>query len=128
MLVSMNFFNGEEVLQERLLEKAATIKIFEYLPLKLVYAIFDQIFLFTQNDSPLMTIKMFFISSKKLFSFSGYSNFCCFFSSFPHFPDSKGQAEVEQFMMSWIDMHKFADVIFEITQKLLYITSSNLVR
>ena len=101
MLVSMNFFNGEEVLQEKgLLEKAATIKIFEYLPLKLVYAIFDQIFLFTQNDSPLMTIKMFFISSKKLFSFSGYSNFCCFFSSFPYFPDSKGQAEVEQFMMS----------------------------
>ena len=31
-------------------------------------------------------------------------------------------------MMSWIDLHKFADVIFGITQKLLYITSSNLVR
>ena len=31
-------------------------------------------------------------------------------------------------MMSWIDLHKFANVIFEITQKLLYITSSNLVR
>ena len=29
MLVSMNFFNGDEVLQEKgLLEKAATIKIF----------------------------------------------------------------------------------------------------
>ena len=31
-------------------------------------------------------------------------------------------------MMSWIDFHKFADVIFGITQKELYITSSNLVR
>ena len=39
--------------------------------------------------------KMFFISSKKLFSFSRYSDFCNFFPSFPHFPDSKGQMEVE---------------------------------
>ena len=31
-------------------------------------------------------------------------------------------------MMSWTGLHKFADVIFGITQKLLYITSSNLVR
>ena len=61
MLVSMYFFNGDEVLQEKgLLEKAATIKIFEYLPLKLVSTIFNQIFLFTQNDSPLMTIKNVF--------------------------------------------------------------------
>ena len=36
-----------------------------------------------------------FISSKKLFSFSRYSNFCNFLSSFPLFPDSKGQMEVE---------------------------------
>ena len=66
---------------------------------------------------------MFFISSKKLFSFSRYSNFCDFFPSFPHFPDSEGQMEVEQFMMSWIGLHKFADVIFAITQKPLYISS-----
>ena len=39
--------------------------------------------------------KMFFISSKKLFSFSRYSNFCNFLPSFPHFPDSKGQMKVE---------------------------------
>ena len=39
--------------------------------------------------------KMFFISSKKLFPFSRYSNFCNFFPSFPHIPDSKGQMEVE---------------------------------
>ena len=31
-------------------------------------------------------------------------------------------------MMSYIGLHKFADVIFGITQKPLYITSSNLVR
>ena len=34
--------------------------------------------------------KMFFISSKKLFSCSRYSSFCNFFPFFPHFPDSKG--------------------------------------
>ena len=31
-------------------------------------------------------------------------------------------------MMSWIDLHKFADAIFGITPKLLYITSPKLVR
>ena len=32
----------------------------------------------------------FFISSKKLLFFSRYSNFCNFFHSFSHFPDTKG--------------------------------------
>ena len=63
---------------------------------------------------------MFFISSKKLFSFLRYSNFCNFFPSFPQFPDSKGQMEVKLFM-SRIDLHKLADVIFGITRKPLYI-------
>ena len=31
-------------------------------------------------------------------------------------------------MMSWIDLHKFADLIFGITQKPLYIGSSDLDR
>ena len=31
-------------------------------------------------------------------------------------------------MMSQIDFHEFADINFRITQKPLYITSSNLVR
>ena len=31
-------------------------------------------------------------------------------------------------MMSWIDLHKLADVIFGMTKKPLYITSSDLVR
>ena len=36
--------------------------------------------------------------------------------------------EVEYFKMSSTDGHKFADIIFGITQKLLFITPSNLVR
>ena len=31
-------------------------------------------------------------------------------------------------MMSWIGLHKFADAIFGITQKPIYVTSSNLFR
>ena len=57
--------------------------------LKVVPATFYQIFIFPPNDSPLKTMKNAF-SSKKLFSFLRYSNF-----SFPQFPDSKGQMEVE---------------------------------
>ena len=70
------------------------IKIIITCNLKLVSAIFYQIFIFSQNDSPLKTDKCFF-SSKKLLSFLRYSNFCNFFLSFQHFPDSKGQVEVE---------------------------------
>ena len=66
-----------------------------YISLKLVSAIFYQISIFPPNDSPSKTVKMFFISSKKLFSFSRYSNFCIILSSFLLFPDSKGQMEVE---------------------------------
>ena len=72
--------------------------------------------------------KMFFISSKKHFLVSRYSNFYDFFPSFPNCPDSKGKMKVEYFIMPWIDLHKFADVMFAITQKLLYITWSKLVR
>ena len=57
--------------------------------------------------------KMFFISSKKLFSFSRYLNFCNFFSSFPHFPDSKEQMKMECHELA---CHKFAGVIFGVTQ------------
>ena len=48
--------------------------------------------------------------------------------AFPHFPVSKGQLKVEEFMMSWIGSSKLADVIFGITQNPLYVTSSNLVK
>ena len=62
--------------------------------LKLVSAIFYQVFIFHQVIA-LSKLKMIFISSKKLFSFSRYSDFCYFFPSSPQFPDSKGQMEVE---------------------------------
>ena len=51
--------------------------------LKLVYAIFHQIFIFLQMIALQKLWKMLFISSKKLFSFWRYSNFCIFV--FPSF-------------------------------------------
>ena len=39
--------------------------------------------------------KILFISSKKLFLFSGYPIFKKIFPSFPYFPGSEGQMEVE---------------------------------
>ena len=62
--------------------------------IKLVSAIFYQNF-FHQMIALQKLWKMFFISSKKLFSFSRYSNFYNFSPSFPHFPDSKEHTEVE---------------------------------
>ena len=46
--------------------------------LKLVSAIFYQFFIFHQMIALQELWKMFFISSKKIFSFSKYSNFCIF--------------------------------------------------
>ena len=63
--------------------------------LKLVSTIFYQIFIFPPNDSPLKTIKNVFYFIEKAIFVSRYLNFCDFFPSFPHFPDSKGQMEVE---------------------------------
>ena len=51
---------------------------------KLVSAIFCQIFIFHQMIVLQKLWKMFFISSKKLLLFSRYSNFCIFI--FPSFP------------------------------------------
>ena len=56
----------------------AVFKIRNFRSLKLASAIFYQIFIFPPNDSPSKTIKNDFISSKKLFSFLRYSNFCNF--------------------------------------------------
>ena len=63
--------------------------------LKLVAAIFIKFLFFLQIIALHKLWKMFFVSSKKLFSFSRYSNFCSVFHSFPHFPDLKGQMEEE---------------------------------
>ena len=101
----------------------------QFLCFKACVCYFFIIFLFFHQMIALQKLrKVFFISSKKLFLYSRYSNFCNFFPSFPHFPDSKGQMEVEQFMMSWIGLHKLVGVVFGITQKQLYITPSNFVR
>ena len=52
--------------------------------LKLVSAIFYQIFIFHQMIALQKLQKIFFISSKKLFSLLRYLNFCIFV--FPSFP------------------------------------------
>ena len=52
-----------------------SLKINMLICLKLVSAIFYQIFNFPLDDNSSKTINFFF-SSKKLFSFSRYSNFC----------------------------------------------------
>ena len=51
--------------------------------LKFVSAIFFWNFYFSPNNRPSKTMKKFFISSKRLFSFLRYSNFCI--SVFPSF-------------------------------------------
>ena len=53
------------------------IRLWKY-HLKLVSAIFYQTFIFHKMTAPQKLWKMFFISSKKLFSLSRYSNFCIF--------------------------------------------------
>ena len=65
--------------------------------LKLVSAcVFFIKFLFSNQIIALQKLwNVSFISSKKLFSFWRYSDFCNFFPSFPHFPNTKGQTEVE---------------------------------
>ena len=52
-------------------------------------------FLFFHQMKGLQKLQKMFISSQKLFTFLRYSNFCNFFTSFPHFPEPKGQMEVE---------------------------------
>ena len=48
--------------------------------------------------------KVFLISSKKLFSFSRYSNFCIFRTSFPHFAGTKktNVSGIIYDVMNWI--------------------------
>ena len=47
--------------------------------------------------------KIFFISSKTLFSFSRHSIFFSFFPSFPQFPDSKGQKNWNDYdVVNWL--------------------------
>ena len=91
--------------------------------LKLVSAIFH---FFLQMT--LKTMKKIFFSYKKIFLFPRYSKSCNFFAFFPQFPVLKGQIKGGLFTMSRIGLHKLTDVIFGITEKHLYITSSKLIR
>ena len=61
------------------------------LNLKLVSAIFHQIFIFSSNDIPSNTMKNVFFSSKKLFWFSRYWNFCNFSLHFQTFQIQKNK-------------------------------------
>ena len=60
--------------------KEKSIQADKRIALKLVSAIFYQIFIFSSKDSPSKTMEN--VSSKNLFSFSRYLNFCNFFPSF----------------------------------------------
>ena len=92
--------------------------------LKLVSAIF---FIFSPNVSHSKIMKnAFHFIWKDLFCSQNIQIFAIL-PSFPHFPDSKGQMKVEWFIL-WIGLHKLAGVIIGITQKSLYVTSSDLVR
>ena len=68
--------------------------------LSLVSAIFYQIFIFSLKDSHSKTITNVFYFIKKAPFVLEIFKFLNFFPSFPHFPDSKGQMEVESYMMS----------------------------
>ena len=96
MQVEANLLNLQRFLNYKQ-QKTAEKQRYKYL--KITYSLcplfFIKFLFFLQMIALQKLRKMFFISSKKLFSFSRYSNFCNFFPSFPHFPDSKGQMEVE---------------------------------
>ena len=68
--------------------------------LKLVSTIFYQIYIFPSNDSPSKTEKCFLFHLKSSFRSQDNQIFVVFSPAFPNFPDSKGQMEVEQFLMS----------------------------
>ena len=88
--------------------------------------LFFIIFLFFHQMIALQKLwKMFSISSKNLFSFSRYSNFCIFFSTLSRF-ERTNESEIIYDVTK--GLHKFADVIFGITQKPLCIIYSNLIR
>ena len=69
--------------------------------------------------------KKFFISPKKLFLFLRYSNFCIFYLPFHLFEIQKEKWKWNNLWCHGIGLHKFADVIFGITQ-ILHITNITL--
>ena len=92
-------FSIVEATLTKLAEKLIFAKFFEnfdkvHFYLKLMSAIFYQILIFSPNDSPLKTVKLFLLHRETLFVLEIFK-FLKVFRSFPHFPDSKGQMGVE---------------------------------
>ena len=75
--------------------KKGYFKNFHFSSLSLCPLFFINFLFFHQMMALPKLWKMFFVSSKKLFPFSRYSNFCIFPTSFSVFPDWKGQIDVE---------------------------------
>ena len=93
--------------------------------LKLVSAIYDQIFIFSLNDSPSKTLKKCFLFYRKSsFCFQDIQIFVII-PALSTFKRTNGSGTI-YVVLNWL--HKFADVIFRITQLPLYMTSSNLAR
>ena len=126
LLTGLGLFELWHLIYPRLLTGFGMLVFFTNI--KLMSATFYHFFIFSPNDRPLKTIKNVVYFIKKAFFVLEIFKFLIFFPSFPQFPGSKGQIEVEYIMVASIDLHKFTDAIFGITQKLFYITLSNLVR
>ena len=91
--------------------------------LKLVSPIFYQFFFFFHQMIALQKLwKVILFLLKSFFHSQDIQTFV-FFPFLSPLCKHKTTMEVEWFMMSWIGLHKFPDVIFRITQKSLYIIS-----
>ena len=89
--------NAYFILRALFVFKIFSFLIFKYL--KFVSANFYQIFIFPPNDSPSKTIKnSFYFIEQAFFVLEIFIFFGDFYAFLPHFSDSKGQMEVEQFM------------------------------
>ena len=105
-----------------------------FILLKLVSAIFIKFLFFHQIIALQKLWKFFLFHPKSSFRSQDIQIFCDFSSSFPHFPDSKGQIRI---IYKWNNgiieiiydvVNCLAGVISGITQKPLYNAPSNLVR
>ena len=96
--------------------------------LKIVSAIFYQIFVFPPNDSHSITLKsVFFPHQKSLFIVEIFKllSFFHFLSTLSRYKRTNRSGIICDVI---IGLHKFADVIFGITQQPFYIISLTLVR
>ena len=83
--------------------------------LKLVSTIFYQIFIFSSNDRPSKTLKIFSFHLKSSFRSRDIQVFP-FLSTLSRFKKANGSGIIDDV----INFHKFAEAIFRITQKPLH--------